>query len=145
MIVSFPINTPFVDCSPSASAWRIDDAQFMIYSLALGSICSILRKNGRRPEAFEREGTRMSAKVASGDREAATVVANDPNDLKGELKRIGGSQSTVATVDGVVGAVLVDPGAEASRAELEGHYNYTANRVIFATLQTFCEAALVQN
>jgi hypothetical protein len=35
----------------------------------------------------------MSAKVASGDREAATVVANDPNDLKGELKRIGGSQS----------------------------------------------------
>jgi hypothetical protein len=35
----------------------------------------------------------MSAKVASGDREAATVVANDPNDLEGELKRIGGSQS----------------------------------------------------
>ncbi len=28
----------------------------------------------------------MSAKVASGDKEAATVVANDPNDLKGELK-----------------------------------------------------------
>jgi hypothetical protein len=35
--------------------------------------------------------------------------------------------------------------AKAGGAELEGHYNYTANRVIFATLQTFCEAALVQN
>ena len=30
------------------------------------------------------------------------------------------------------------------RAEL-GAYNYTANRVIFATLQNFCETALVQN
>ena len=48
-------------------------------------------------------------------------------------------------LDGVVRAILVDPGAEAGRAELEGHYNYTANRVIFATLQTFCETALVQS
>jgi hypothetical protein len=45
----------------------------------------------------------------------------------------------------VIDAVLVDAVAKAGRAELEGHYNYTANRVIFATLQTFCEAALVQN
>ena len=51
----------------------------------------------------------------------------------------------LASADGVVRAVLVDPGAEAGRAELEGHYNYTANRVIFATLQTFCETALVQS
>jgi len=28
---------------------------------------------------------------------------------------------------------------------LRGHYNYTAICVIFATLQTFCEPALVQN
>jgi hypothetical protein len=35
----------------------------------------------------------MSEKAASGDKKAATVVANDPNDLKGDLKRIGGSQS----------------------------------------------------
>src|SRR6185295_7000425 len=30
-------------------------------------------------------------------------------------------------------------------AELKGHYNYTANRVIFVTLQTFCRTALVKN
>ena len=30
-------------------------------------------------------------------------------------------------------------------AELKRHYNYTANRVIFVTLQTFCGTALVQN
>ena len=45
----------------------------------------------------------------------------------------------------VIDAVLVDAVAKASGAELEGHYNYTANRVIFATLQTFCATALVQN
>jgi hypothetical protein len=65
--------------------------------------------------------------------------------LGAAARLIDATDTPVATVDGVVGAVLVDPGAEASRAELEGHYNYTANRVIFATLQTFCEAALVQN
>ena len=47
----------------------------------------------------------------------------------------------LADNDGVVGAVLVDPGAEAGRAELET----PQNRVIFATLQNFCEPALVQN
>ena len=47
----------------------------------------------------------------------------------------------LASEDGVVRSVLVDPGAEAGRAELED----TANRVIFATLQNFCEPALVQN
>jgi hypothetical protein len=36
----------------------------------------------------------MSAKRPSADdKKPTTVVANDPNDLKGELKRIGGSQS----------------------------------------------------
>ena len=49
-----------------------------------------------------------------------------------------------AAVDGVV-RVLVDPGAKAGWAELEGHYNYTVNRVIFVTLQTFCGTALVPN
>ena len=38
-------------------------------------------------------------------------------------------------------AVLVEPGAEAGRAEVET----PQNRVIFATLQNFCEPALVQN
>jgi hypothetical protein len=47
--------------------------------------------------------------------------------------------------DSEVLAVLVDPGAEARSAEPKGHYNYTANRVIFGTLQIFCETALVQN
>ena len=50
-----------------------------------------------------------------------------------------------AGVDGVVLVVLVDAVAKLGRAELEGHYNYTADRVIFATLQNFCEPALVQN
>jgi hypothetical protein len=40
---------------------------------------------------------------------------------------------------------LVYPRAEAGRTELTGHYNYTANRVTFATRQNFCETALVQN
>jgi len=36
----------------------------------------------------------MSAKKpAADDKEATTIVANDPDDLKGTLKRIGGSQS----------------------------------------------------
>ena len=51
----------------------------------------------------------------------------------------------VVAVDGEVLPILVDPGTKTGRAELEGHYNYTANRVIFATLQTFCETALVQS
>ena len=48
-------------------------------------------------------------------------------------------------VDRVVLSVLVDSGTETGRAELKERYNYTADRVIFATLQTFCETALVQN
>jgi hypothetical protein len=32
----------------------------------------------------------MKAKTASTDRKAATVVVSDPNDLKGELKHVGG-------------------------------------------------------
>jgi predicted DNA-binding ribbon-helix-helix protein len=37
------------------------------------------------------------------------------------------------------------PDPQAGWAELKGHYNYTANRVIFVTLQTFCRTALVKN
>jgi len=37
------------------------------------------------------------------------------------------------------------PDPQAGWAELKGHYNYTANRVIFVTLQTFCGTALVRN
>jgi hypothetical protein len=50
----------------------------------------------------------------------------------------------LAAIDDLVGPVLVNAGAKARRAELDGYYNYTANRVIFATLQTFCETALEQ-
>ena len=32
-------------------------------------------------------------KPASNAKQATTIIANDPNDLKGTLKRIGGSQS----------------------------------------------------
>jgi hypothetical protein len=32
-------------------------------------------------------------KTAADDKKATTIVANDPDDLKGTLKRIGGSQS----------------------------------------------------
>ena len=49
------------------------------------------------------------------------------------------------TEDVVIKNVLVDAGAEPGRAHGEGHYNYTAICVIFATLQTFCETALVKN
>src|SRR4051812_32219918 len=35
--------------------------------------------------------------------------------------------------------------SKAGWVELEGHYNYTVNRVIFVTLQTFCGTALVPN
>ena len=35
----------------------------------------------------------MSTKKPAADRKPATIVANDPDDLKGNLKRIGGSQS----------------------------------------------------
>jgi hypothetical protein len=42
--------------------------------------------------AFECEETMMSDKAASS-RKAATVVANDLDDLKGELKHIGGSRA----------------------------------------------------
>src|SRR5262245_14237150 len=35
----------------------------------------------------------MSAKKTARGKKTATVVADDPNDLKGTLKRIGGSQS----------------------------------------------------
>src|SRR2546426_732397 len=35
----------------------------------------------------------MSTKKPVADKKATTVVANDPDDLKGTLKRIGGSQS----------------------------------------------------
>jgi hypothetical protein len=37
------------------------------------------------------------------------------------------------------------PDAKAGWASLRGHYNYTANRVIFVTLRIFCGTALVQN
>jgi predicted DNA-binding ribbon-helix-helix protein len=43
-----------------------------------------------------------------------------------------------------VRALLVDPGAKIGCTDLR-HYNYTANRVIFATLQTFCATALVKD
>ena len=44
--------------------------------------------------AFAHEDVAMSAKKpAADDKEATTIVANDPDDLKGTLKRIGGSQS----------------------------------------------------
>jgi hypothetical protein len=39
------------------------------------------------------EYTAMSAKKSAADQKATTIVANDPNDQKGKLKRIGGSQS----------------------------------------------------
>jgi hypothetical protein len=35
----------------------------------------------------------MNSKATGSDKKAATVVANDPNDLKGTLKNIGGSRS----------------------------------------------------
>jgi hypothetical protein len=35
----------------------------------------------------------MSAKKTAGDKKTVTVVADDPADLKGKLKRIGGSRS----------------------------------------------------
>jgi hypothetical protein len=35
----------------------------------------------------------MSAKKTAADKKTTTVVADDPEDLKGTLKRIGGSQS----------------------------------------------------
>ncbi len=44
--------------------------------------------------AFEHEDRVMSArKTASAGEKAKTVVADDPDNLKGTLKRIGGSQS----------------------------------------------------
>ena len=58
--------------------------------------------------------------------------------------RVHAADILPAAVDGVV-RVLVDPGPKAGWAELNGHYNYTANRVIFVTLQTFCRTALVKN
>jgi hypothetical protein len=65
--------------------------------------------------------------------------------LRAASNFIDAADIPLAGVDRVILPVLVDPRAEAGRAELQGHYDYTANRVIFATLQTFCETALVQN
>src|SRR5262249_20073149 len=42
---------------------------------------------------FEHEGVAMSAKKPATDNKPTTVVADDPEALKGMLKRIGGSQS----------------------------------------------------
>jgi hypothetical protein len=58
---------------------------------------------------------------------------------------VDAADQPLAAEDVVIDIVLIGAGAEARRAKLEGHYNYTAICVIFATLQTFCEAALVQN
>jgi hypothetical protein len=42
---------------------------------------------------FEHEDVAMSTMKKVADKKPTTVVADDPGDLKGTLKRIGGSQS----------------------------------------------------
>jgi hypothetical protein len=98
------------------------------------------RSSGHRIEVELRLRGTTPNRPAGSPRQRSNSSETAPWPLLGSRR-----DPRVATVDGVVGAVLVDPGAEAGRAELEGHYNYTANRVIFATLQTFCETALVQS
>jgi hypothetical protein len=53
-----------------------------------GAYCS------QRASASEHEDLQMNAnKPAVDDKKATTIVANDPDDLEGTLKRFGGSQS----------------------------------------------------
>ena len=44
-------------------------------------------------------------KTAADDKKATTVVANDPDDLKGTLKHIGGSKSDCGVRSAKVGAI----------------------------------------
>jgi hypothetical protein len=58
---------------------------------------------------------------------------------------VDAADQPLAAEHDVIETVFVSAGAETGGAELGEYYNYTAICVIFATLRTFCEAALVQN
>jgi len=64
---------------PQSNAWRCE-------------CCTPLR-HSTRWALIEHEDTSMSTKKPLADRKFTTVVADDPEDLKGTLKGIGGSQS----------------------------------------------------
>jgi len=45
------------------------------------------------PWTFEHKGVSMSARKPIGEKKPTTVAANDPDDMKGALKSLGGSRS----------------------------------------------------